>query len=79
MTSSEEIKTVTKNPNRVEASKKSYQKRMLKMKDDILKNASTNDTNVGTNAEIDEKSKGTNASEGSTKKSYDAYSTQVLE
>ena len=36
------MKTVTKNPNRVEASKKSYQERMLRMKDEILKNAGSN-------------------------------------
>ena len=51
MTSSE----VTKNPNRVEASKKSYQERMLRMKDEMLKNVGTNSTNVGTSDEIDKK------------------------
>ena len=51
---------VTKNPNRPEASKKSYQERMLRMKDEILKNAGTNSTNVGTNDEIDKKSEDSN-------------------
>ena len=40
----EKIKQVTtKNPKRVEASKKSYEERMLKMKKDILENAGSND------------------------------------
>ena len=81
MSKTEDIKQVTtKNPKRVEASKKSYEKRMLKMKKDILENAgitdSTNDTNgikgLTTNATNDTKDLSSNDS-NTVKSNNDVY------
>ena len=54
---------VTKNPKKVEAGKKAYQARLLKMKEEILRCASTgsNATNTGTNAVSNATNAGSNS------------------
>ena len=65
-----------KNPKRVEAGKKGYEARMLKMKKEIFpgSNAGTTGTNAGSNATTNAATTGTNASTNVTNvASSDAY------
>ena len=69
----ENLKQVTKkNPKKVEAGKKGYQARLLKMKEEILAgtNSGTNGSNPGTNSGTNGSNPGTNSGTNGSNPGY---------